>query len=46
MPGMLADFVILSQDLMTVPDDRILETRPVATYVGGRKVFSAPNNKL
>ncbi len=46
MPGMLADFVILSQDLMTVPDDRILETRPVATYVGGRKVFSAPNSKL
>jgi predicted amidohydrolase YtcJ len=45
-PGKLADFVILSQDLMTIPDDRILETRPVATYVGGRKVFSAPGNKL
>ena len=45
-PGKLADFVILSQDLMTVPDDRILETRPVATYVGGRKVFSATGIKL
>ena len=45
-PGKLADFVILSQDLMTVPDDRILETRPVATYVGGNRVFSAPGNKL
>ena len=45
-PGKLADFVILSQDLMTVPDDKILETRPLATYVGGRKVFSAPGIKL
>lgn len=45
-PGKLADFVILSQDIMTVPDDRILSTHPVATYVGGRKVFSAPNSKF
>jgi predicted amidohydrolase YtcJ len=40
-PGKLADFVILSQDIMTVPDDQILATHPVATYVGGRKVFAA-----
>jgi predicted amidohydrolase YtcJ len=40
-PGKLADFVVLSQDLLTVPDDQILSTHPLATYVGGRKVFSA-----
>jgi predicted amidohydrolase YtcJ len=41
-PGMLADFVILNQDLMTVPEDQILATRPLATFVGGRKVYAAP----
>jgi predicted amidohydrolase YtcJ len=41
--GKLADFVVLSQDLMTVPDDKILETRALTTYVGGRKVFAAEN---
>jgi predicted amidohydrolase YtcJ len=40
-PGLLADFVILNQDLMTVPEDRILATRPLATFVGGHKVFAA-----
>jgi hypothetical protein len=45
-PGKLADFVILPRDIMTVPDDRILSTQPVATYVGGRKVFSVPNSEF
>jgi predicted amidohydrolase YtcJ len=44
--GKLADFVVLSQDLMTVPDDKILSTRALATYVGGRKVFSAENTNF
>jgi predicted amidohydrolase YtcJ len=38
--GKLADFVILSEDILTVPEDKILSIRPVATYVGGREVFS------
>ncbi len=40
-PGKLADFLILNQDLITVPEDQILSTHPLATYVGGRKVYSS-----
>ncbi|HED64993.1 MAG TPA: amidohydrolase [Planctomycetes bacterium] len=40
-PGKLADIVILSQDLLTVPEDRLLETSVVATIVGGRVVWEA-----
>jgi predicted amidohydrolase YtcJ len=39
-PGKLADFLILSQDILTVPDEQIRSIQPLATYVGGRKVFS------
>lgn len=42
-PGKLADFLVLSGDFMTVPEDQILSLHPLATYVGGRKVYSAPN---
>lgn len=45
-PGKLADFVILNQDLMTVPDDQILATHPLATYVGGKKVFAAKDGSF
>ena len=38
--GKLADFLILSQDILTVPDEQIRSIQPLATYVGGRKVFS------
>jgi predicted amidohydrolase YtcJ len=40
-PGKLADLVILSQDIMTVPDERLPETRVLATMVGGRFVYRA-----
>jgi predicted amidohydrolase YtcJ len=38
--GMLADFVVLSSDLATVPDEDILKVKVLRTYVGGKEVFS------
>ena len=35
-PGRYADLTVVSQDLLTVPDDRIRETRVVHTIVGGK----------
>ena len=34
-PGKLADITILSQDLLTVPDERIMNTEIVMTILGG-----------
>jgi predicted amidohydrolase YtcJ len=42
-PGKLADFLVLSGDFMTIPEDEILSLHPLVTYVGGRRVYSAPN---
>ncbi len=35
-PGKLADITVLSQDLLTVPDDEIMNTEIVMTIVGGK----------
>lgn len=40
--GRLADFLVLDADIMTVPEDQIKSILPMATYVGGKKVFSKP----
>jgi predicted amidohydrolase YtcJ len=39
--GKLADLVVLSQDLFTIPPAEILRTKPVLTMVGGRIVFDS-----
>ena len=35
-PGKLADITVLSQDLLSVPDDALLDTDVVMTIVGGK----------
>jgi hypothetical protein len=39
-PGKLADFVVLSDDLLTVPDDQLDEIAVLMTVVGGEVVFT------
>jgi predicted amidohydrolase YtcJ len=38
--GKKADFIILDKDLMKVPETEILNTKVVATFIGGEKVYS------
>ena len=41
-PGSLADFVVMSDDFLTVPAERIRDMRALATFVGGREVYRDP----
>ena len=38
-PGKMADLVVLSEDLLTVPEESIRNIRAVTTIVGGKVVF-------
>jgi predicted amidohydrolase YtcJ len=38
--GKLADFTILDSDIMTIPEDEILNTKVVLTIIGGEVVYS------
>ena len=40
-PGKLADIVVLSQDILTIPEERIPETEVVHTIIGGEVKYSA-----
>ena len=40
-PGKLADVVVLSKDVSTVPDEEILTTEVLTTIVGGKVAYSA-----
>lgn len=37
--GKLADYVVLSQDIMTIPVHKILDTKILATVIDGRPAF-------
>lgn len=39
-PGKLADITVLSQDILTVPDDDLADTEVVYTIVGGNVAYS------
>jgi len=43
-PGKLADIVVLSQDIMTIPEDDIPATEVVYTIVGGEVRYSGPES--
>lgn len=38
-PGKLADFIVLSEDFLTCPTDRIPEIQVESTWLGGRQVW-------
>jgi predicted amidohydrolase YtcJ len=38
-PGKLADFTVFTQDLMTVPDEKILATEVAMTILGGKILY-------
>lgn len=40
-PGLLADLVVLSQDILALPPERILEARVVRTIMDGKDTFQA-----
>ena len=42
VPGKFADFVVLSDDLLTVPPARLHEIVVEKTIIGGREVYSRP----
>ncbi len=42
-PGKLADFAVLSSDILTVPARRLLTAKALATYVGGKEVYRDPS---
>jgi predicted amidohydrolase YtcJ len=44
--GKLADFVVLKEDPRAVPPDTIKDIVLEATYLGGKKVFTAPEKAI
>jgi predicted amidohydrolase YtcJ len=45
-PGKLADLVVLSADVMTVPEKQIRDITPLATMVGGKVVYQSATSAI
>ena len=43
MPGKLADFVVLSEDILTIRPESILQTKVLLTVMGGKDTYRSPN---
>lgn len=41
VPGKRADFVVLSQNIMSIPAPQVLQTKVLATVLDGRIVFGS-----
>ena len=41
-PGKFADFVVLSEDLLALPPERLLDAKVLLTVMGGRETYRAP----
>ena len=41
-PGKLADLVVIGEDFLTCPEDRIKDIEPLRTVIGGKVVYEAP----
>lgn len=39
LPGMLADFIVLSDDILSISSQNLLSLRVEQTYVGGNLVY-------
>ncbi len=39
-PGMLADFIVISDDILTIPSKALLSLKVEQTYIGGQLVYS------
>ena len=44
-PGMLADFIVISDDILTIPSKDLLSLKVERTYVGGQLVYSRDVSK-
>lgn len=44
-PGKLADMVLLSEDVLAIPPERLREVQVLKTWVGGRQVYEAGGAK-
>ena len=45
-PGYRADFTVLDRNLLTVPEEALLETRVLQTWIGGEQVFELEGGQV